>query len=154
MSTHIQYILLFLILNFGALAVGSYLMNNGPQANWYLSLNRAPWTPPGWFFGVAWSTIMVCYSIYLAHLLALKPGSAFWIVFLIQFVLNVAWNFIFFNQRLLGFGLIEIIALTLVVGYYLFVFGKGLGIKSWLIVPYFLWLLIAISLNAYAYFKN
>ena len=27
--------------------------------------------------------------------------------------------------------------------YYLFQFGSGLGIKSWLIVPYFVWLLIA-----------
>ncbi|SDX26082.1 TspO and MBR related proteins [Lutibacter oricola] len=154
MSTHIQYIILFLILNFGALAIGSYLMNNGPQANWYLNLNRAPWTPPGWFFGVAWSTIMVCFSFYLAHLLVLKPGVTFWIVFLIQFVLNIAWNYIFFNQRHLGFGLLEIILLTAVIGYYLFQFGNGLGVKSWLIVPYFIWLIIATSLNGYVYFKN
>jgi len=154
MSTQIQYILFFLVLNFGALAIGGYLMNNGPQTNWYLNLNRAPWTPPGWFFGVAWSTIMVCFSIYLGYLLALKPGTTFWIVFIIQFILNIAWNYIFFNQRLIGLGLIEIILLTVVVGYYLFQFGSGLGIKSWLIVPYFVWLLIATSLNAYSYLKN
>ncbi|UMB55068.1 tryptophan-rich sensory protein [Lutibacter sp. A64] len=154
MSTHIQYILLFLVLNFGALAIGGYLINNGPQANWYLNLNRAPWTPPGWFFGVAWTTIMVCFSIYLAHLLALKPGSYFWVVFFIQFVLNIAWNFIFFNQQQIGLGLIDIILLTIIVGYYLFQFGSGLGIKTWFIVPYFVWLLIATSLNAYAFFKN
>ncbi len=129
-------------------------MNNGPQANWYLNLNRAPWTPPGWFFGVAWTTIMVCFSIYLAHLLALKPGSYFWVVFFIQFVLNIAWNFIFFNQQQIGLGLIDIILLTIIVGYYLFQFGSGLGIKTWFIVPYFVWLLIATSLNAYAFFKN
>ena len=52
---------LFLLLNFGALAIGSYFMNNGPQSNWYLTLNKAPWTPPGWVFGVAWTTIMICF---------------------------------------------------------------------------------------------
>lgn len=154
MSTHIQYILLFLLLNFGALAIGSYLMNNGPQTGWYLSLNRAPWTPPGWFFGVAWTIIMVCFSVYLSYLLAMKPGYNFWILFFVQFVLNIAWNYIFFNQQAIGFGLIEITLLTLVVGYYLFQFGSGLGYKSWLIAPYFIWLLIASSLNAYIYFKN
>ncbi len=129
-------------------------MNNGPQTNWYVSLNRAPWSPPGWFFGFAWSTIMVSFSIYLAYLLALKSGTAFWVIFFIQFSLNIAWNYIFFNQQAIGFGLIEIILLTAVVGYYLFQFGNGLGNKSWFIVPYFVWLLVAISLNGYIYLKN
>lgn len=154
MGTHIQYIILFLLLNFGALAIGSFLMNNGPQTDWYVSLNKAPWTPPGWFFGVAWTTVMVCFSIYLAYLLPLKSSSSFWIVFSIQFVLNVAWNYIFFNQQEFGLGLIEIMLLTGIVGYYLFFFGNNLGAKSWLIAPYFIWLLVASSLNCYIYLKN
>ena len=154
MSTHIQYIVLFLLINFGALAIGSFLMNNGPQTNWYLSLNRAPWSPPGWFFGVAWTTIMICFSIYLAHLLEVKPGLNFWILFGIQFVLNIAWNYIFFNQQAVGIGLVEIILLTTVVGYYMFQYWNVLATKTLLIAPYFIWLLIATSLNAYIYFKN
>jgi len=47
LSKNIQYIVLFLILNFGALAIGSYFMNSGPTSNWYLALKKAPWTPPG-----------------------------------------------------------------------------------------------------------
>ena len=154
MSSHFQYILIFLILNFGALAIGSYLMNNGPSSNWYLTLNKAPWTPPGWFFGVAWSTIMVCFSMYLSYLVQLKLGSIFWILFAVQFLLNIAWNYIFFNQHQIGFALVEIILLTIIVGFYLFHFRSALGYKSLLIVPYFLWLLVAISLNAYSYVKN
>jgi benzodiazapine receptor len=49
----------FLVLNFSALAIGSWLMNNGPITNWYMNLNQAPWTPPGWVFGIAWTTIMI-----------------------------------------------------------------------------------------------
>ena len=43
-------------------------MANGPQTEWYLNLNKAHWTPPGWVFGAAWTTIMICFSIYLSYL--------------------------------------------------------------------------------------
>ena len=46
-----KVLIVFLIINFGALAMGGWLMNNGPQTDWYLALNKAPWTPPGWVFG-------------------------------------------------------------------------------------------------------
>ena len=49
----IKPLVLFLIINFGALALGSWLMNNGPQTEWYTSLNQAPWTPEFLWFGVA-----------------------------------------------------------------------------------------------------
>ena len=64
----LKYIFIFLIINFGALAVGSWLMDNGPQTEWYINLNQAPWTPPGWVFGVAWSSIMICFAAYMSHL--------------------------------------------------------------------------------------
>ena len=41
-----KYLILFLIINFGGLALGSWLMNNGPNSDWYLNLDKAPWTPP------------------------------------------------------------------------------------------------------------
>ena len=148
------YTVLFLFINFSALGIGSYLMNSGPQSNWYLNLNKAPWTPPGWVFGVAWTTIMICFSIYLAYLVGLKLGIAFWLLFGIQFILNVSWNFVFFNQHAIGFGLVVIILLTLIVSYYLFNFRSDMKLKTLLITPYFIWLLIATSLNAYSYFKN
>ena len=68
----ISYFFIFLAINFGGLAFGSWLMNNGPTSDWYSNLNKAPWTPPGWVFGVAWTTIMICFSIYLAKLFTSK----------------------------------------------------------------------------------
>ena len=64
----IKYLVIFLFINFGGLALGSWLMNNGPRSLWYIELNKAPWTPPGWVFGVAWTLIMICFSIYLSYL--------------------------------------------------------------------------------------
>ena len=150
----IKLIILFIIINFSALGIGSWLMNNGPRTEWYTTLNQAPWTPPGWVFGVAWTTIMLCFSIYMAYLFLKMPITKVKILFLIQFVLNVIWNYIFFNQHLVGLGLVVIIGLTIVVGSFLYSFKNELKTKTLLIVPYFGWLCIATSLNAYILFNN
>jgi len=134
-----KYIVIFLIINFSALAIGSWLMNNGPRTDWYQNLNQAPWTPPGWVFGVAWSTIMICFSIYMAFLYKLKPNTKFKRLFGIQFILNVIWNYIFFNQHLILLGLICIVLLTIVVAKFLFDYKNDLKQKNLLVAPYFIW---------------
>lgn len=149
-----KLIVIFLIINFGALALGNWFMAGGSSSQWYMDLNKAPWTPPGWMFGVAWSIIMLCFSIYMAYLYALLPTTKVKVLFAIQFVLNVAWNYIFFNQHLISLGLWDIMLLTLVVAIFLFAYHKHLKLKSLLILPYFIWLCIATSLNAYILFNN
>ena len=144
----------FLVLNFSALAIGSWLMNNGPITNWYMNLNQAPWTPPGWVFGVAWTTIMICFSVYMAYLFMEISNINLILLYLTQLGLNISWNYIFFNQHAIGLGLFCIMALTIIVTLFLINYRKLLQFKSLLIVPYFLWLLIATSLNAYIYFYN
>jgi len=144
----------FLVLNFSALAIGSWLMNNGPITNWYMNLNQAPWTPPGWVFGIAWTTIMICFSVYMAYLFMEIFNINLILLYLTQLGLNISWNYIFFNQHAIGLGLFCIMALTIIVTLFLINYRKLLKFKSLLIVPYFLWLLIATSLNAYIYFYN
>lgn len=150
----LKLILIFFVLNFGALAIGSLLMNNGPVSDWYMDLNKAPWTPPGWVFGVAWTTIMFCFSFYMAKLVQLKNEPFVWILFFVQFFLNISWNYVFFNQHMILSGFTVIIALTAVVAYFMFKYNKLLQLKTGLIAPYFIWLLIASSLNGYVLFNN
>lgn len=144
----------FLVLNFSALAIGSWFMDSGPMTSWYMNLNQAPWTPPGWVFGVAWTTIMICFSVYMAYLFIEISNSSLILLYLTQLVLNISWNYIFFNQHAIGYGLLCIIALTIIVALFLINYRKLLQFKSILIVPYLLWLLIATSLNAYIFFYN
>ena len=154
MTPFIKYLLVFLVINFGALAIGGLLMGEGPSSDYYQNLNKAPWTPPGWVFGAAWTTIMICFSFYMAYLLKADFSTTVITLFLLQFVLNIVWNPIFFHYHLELPGLIVIAALTILVGYFLFHFKSSLGIKSLLILPYFIWLLIATSLNWYILVKN
>ncbi|GHC59467.1 TspO/MBR family protein [Ulvibacter litoralis] len=147
-------LVLFLIINFGGLALGSWLMGNSPLSDWYTSLNQAPWTPPGWAFGVAWTLIMICFSIYLVYLFRKVTTPKLKGLFILQVFLNVIWNYVFFNQHLVFLGLVTIIALTVVVFYFFFNYKQQLQNLSYLLLPYMVWLIIATSLNAYILLNN
>jgi tryptophan-rich sensory protein len=145
----------FFLLNFGALALGSYLMGEGPTGNWYTNLNKAPWTPPGWVFGASWTLIMVCLSIFMNKAVQIDSlrTSILWI-YAVQLVLNILWNPLFFNLHWTGFALIEIITLVFVIGFMALKVKPYLHQLTWLLAPYVVWLCIAITLNAYALQNN
>lgn len=146
--------IIFLIFNFGALGIGNLLMTDGPQGAWYVLLKKAPWTPDGWVFGAAWTTIMICFSAYMAFLYLNRPTNKVMFLFGIQFILNIAWNFLFFNQKLIDVALANLMLLTIIVTAFFFTYIRDLKGKSILILPYISWLCIAISLNLYIFLYN
>jgi len=151
----IKKVILFLILNFSALAIGGLFTGNGVSSDWYQNLNQAPWRPPGWMFGFMWTLIMICFAVYMAHLITLKRTSKkIILLFGIQWFLNVAWNPLFFHYQAILAGLITISLLTILIAFFLFNYKKELETWSLLIAPYFIWLLIATSLNAYILIYN
>ena len=147
-------LLLFLFINFSALAIGSLLMNNGPSTEWYTNLNQAPWSPPGWVFGAAWTSIMICFSIYLIFLFTKQYSQKKIFLFSIQFILNVSWNYLFFNKQEVFIALISITLLTALIFFLFFHYYKELKKVSYLLLPYMIWLCIATSLNLYILIHN
>ncbi|WP_435255603.1 TspO/MBR family protein [Tenacibaculum sp. A30] len=148
--------LIFLIANLSALAIGAWLMNEGPRTDWYLSLNKAPWTPAGWVFGAAWTTIMVLFSVYMTKVSFQHEflNKKVLILYVDQWVLNVSWNYIFFNQHLTKLGLVVITLLWLLIGYFTFEYVKKVKWYTLFILPYLIWMTIATSLNAYIVLNN
>jgi tryptophan-rich sensory protein len=145
--------ILFLVVNFGALALGSLLMRNPATNEWYQHLDKAPWTPPGWVFGVAWFSIMILFSVFMARVTANLETRGTWLVlFALQFVLNVMWNPVFFRWHLISVALV-ILALLIVVIILLMKRSLQQDRFNFLfILPYLVWLFIAFSLNAYVVF--
>ena len=130
-------------------------MGNGPSSDWYLQLNKAPWTPPGWVFGAAWTSVMLCFAAYMALGWSELSDKKWWItLYTIQWVLNVSWNPLFFRYHLVGAALVVIVLLTVLIAWFLFGYCSRLRMKSVFILPYFLWLMVATSLNAYILFMN
>jgi translocator protein len=151
-------LIIFLILNFSALALGAALMGGVPVNNsWYQLLNKAPWTPPGWIFGAAWFSIMLCFSFFMFNKtkdFSYATHKQLILLFAIQWILNVAWNPVFFQYHLMGAGLVIILLLTFLVAFFTW---KGFQQELYLgllMLPYLIWLIIATSLNAYALLMN
>ncbi len=154
MKQQFKLTILFLIITFGGLAIGNWLMDVGPMGDWYKNINKAPWTPAGWVFGAAWTLIMICFSIYLGKLFTCDNTQKTRAVFLFQFVLNVSWNYIFFNQQWVLFGLITILLLTSLLFIYFFKLSSKVGTYKYFLLPYMVWLCIATSLNLYIKIHN
>lgn len=145
----------FLVFNFLTLYLGSFLSNNGPSSDWYQDLNKAPWTPPGWVFGLSWITIMICFSFYLAELFEKKERYKKGIIlFFLQLILNIIWNPIFFYFHKPSIALIDITLLLVLICSIFVIYFNSLRLKSFLLAPYIIWLLIATSLNLYIWLFN
>jgi tryptophan-rich sensory protein len=142
-------IIVFLVLNFGALALGSFLMGGSPAENtWYIELKRAPWTPPGYFFGLAWTTIMILFTVFLVK--NFSWNKRFIALLISHYILNIGWNPIFFKLHLLVAGCVVIALLFGTVFSFLFIVEKSKRTSSiLLLLPYLLWLFVALSLNLY-----
>lgn len=154
-NKYIRFVI-FIAVNFLALGLGVILMDNGPQSVWYTSLNQAPWTPPNWAFGVAWFSIMILFAFYMTKLsFQFEVFNAYLLtLYSAQWILNVSWNYVFFNKQFVLIGLIVIVLLLFLIGFFTFRFFKKIQFYTLLVLPYFVWLGIATSLNAYIYFNN
>ena len=151
----LQKVVFFLVLNFGALVIGSHFTEAGATSDWYQNLEKAPWTPPGWMFGAAWTIIMIFFSIYMAHLLiAHRYVNKIIALYSIQWILNTAWNAIFFKFQMVFLGFMEILLLTGLIAYLFLNYWSTLKTKSIFILPYLMWLIIASSLNGYIFLLN
>jgi benzodiazapine receptor len=76
---------------------------------WYPTIQKPSWNPPNWLFGPVWT----CYTSMMGISFALLWNSSqngrksAMLLFVVQFGLNMAWSFIFFNLHLLGWSFIE-----------------------------------------------
>lgn len=157
MLQFIKYFFIFLLINFGGLALGALWTNPGTASEWYETINMAPWTPPGWVFGFAWTTIGITYSLWGAYVMKnLNHGdNETPILYIESVILNIIWNPIFFGLHWLnmaGFVLIALLVCLIVIAKHT---RHMYGWKpTLLLLPYIIWLGIANSLNWYIILNN
>lgn len=150
--------LAFGTLNFIGLAIGGMATGPGVVSDWYASLEKAPWTPPGWVFGAAWTLVMVGFSGFMArwwtHAKSQGTESKVRQGFALAWVLNVAWNPLFFGAHEAGWALVEILTLFAVIVALARQGWSHSGSARWGILPYLIWLFVATSLNGFVVWAN
>ncbi len=143
-SALITYILAILLcLSLGML---SGLLTQG-EFTWYHNLNRPSFTPPDWLFQPVWTLLYIIKGIILATLFMRHAPGLIWALFTSQFILNLLWTPLFFHYHQIGLALIDIIFLCINVGILMWIKRRD-PFLFYLFLPYELWLLFALILNA------
>mgnify|MGYP004478829879 FL=1 len=119
---------------------------------WYKSLKRAPWSPPGYIFGIVWPILYLLMAISFMIVQQNKkcyPYCNALTFFIIQLIFNLSWTTIFFKLKMPKLALLDILCILVFALITLYKFGFINKIASLLLLPYIIWLFLALSLNTY-----
>lgn len=123
--------------------------------NWYASLAKPTWTPPGWVFGPAWTTLYTAMSVAAWRVWRLRPTDGemararasllrrWWA----QLVVNGAWSwaFFWFKNPAAGLGVIGVLLLLIASMQPRFARVDRPAALLW--TPYVAWVAFASALN-------
>ena len=124
---------------------------------WYKELKTAPWAPPNYVFGIVWPILYVFMTIALLIVFLDKkcyPYCSAMTYFFIQLGMNLTWTTVFFKWKLLIPALVLLLLILLFTYYTYNKFQKINKAASYLLIPYMLWLCVALSLNTYIVLNN
>jgi len=117
---------------------------------WYKGIKKPSFNPPSFVFGPVWTLLFTLMGIAF-YLVWVSPSSNIRTIaltlFVVQFILNVLWSYIFFGLHNPFWALIEIGFLLvgiLATGVWFYFVN---GFAGYLMVPYFVWVGFASFLN-------
>ena len=124
--------------------------NSGFENGWYAALEKPAFQPPGWAFGVMWTTLYTMLGIALAAIWNEPPSPmrrTALILFFVQLALNFAWSPIFFGAQMIDVALVTILVMLILATATANMFRRIRSVAGWLMLPYLLWLCVATALN-------
>jgi translocator protein len=124
--------------------------------DWYPSIQKPSWNPPNWLFGPTWTLLYTMMGIAFAMVWHAnhtnkKVALTF---FIVQFILNMLWSFLFFNMHDIGIAFAEILIMALLILITIINFFKINKNAAYLLVPYLCWVSFASVLNGTIWMLN
>jgi translocator protein len=116
--------------------------------DWYASLEKPSWNPPGWVFGPVWTILYVMIAI--AGWLAWRGRDRSRLPITLwggQLLLNALWSWLFFGLERPGAAFVDIVILWLLIAAFIVAAWRSSRAASLLFVPYALWVGFAAALN-------
>lgn len=116
--------------------------------DFYQSLERPDWAPPGSLFGPAWTTLYTLMAV-AAWLVWRSHGlrNTALTLFLVQLVPNVLWSWLFFVGQMGAISFVNIVLLWGLILATLIGFWRLQRLAAMFLVPYLLWVSFAAALN-------
>lgn len=136
-------LLLFVAVTLAAASMGRLF----PAGDWYATLAKPDWTPPGQLFGPVWAVLYI--FIALAGWLVWRAGglSIALGVWCAQLVFNGAWSGLMFGAHEIGWALADIVALWSAIGLFIVTAWPVSRTAALLFLPYWAWVTFATALN-------
>jgi tryptophan-rich sensory protein len=117
---------------------------------WYNSLLKPTWNPPGWIFGPVWTALYTMMAV--AAWLVWRQGG--WrkqrtplLIFLAQLALNAAWTPLFFGLHQPGMAFVDIVLVWIGIVATISAFWRVHRPAAALLFPYLAWVSFASFLN-------
>lgn len=134
------------------------LMSESGKSDWYLSLTKSAFSPPGWVFGVVWTGLYLMLG-YVGWWLWEHRGQRedtrlAGILFAVQMAMNWAWTPLFFQLHLLWLSFFWIVAMIPLLFAIMSLVGRSSRLCAWLLAPNVAWLAFAAYLSGTIAFLN
>ncbi len=142
--------LFFLVLTLSIQWIGS-LFTFTSVNNWYQTLKKPAWNPPGWVFGFVWPLLylMIAISGWLIFI-KIEPSKKKTLALFTYgagLLFNLAWTYSFFFLKSPVLALADLLILITLTSINTHLFLKLYRPSGLLLIPYLLWSLFALSLN-------
>ncbi|MEE2950937.1 MAG: TspO/MBR family protein [Pseudomonadota bacterium] len=140
----------FVLLSLGGGGLIGLLVETG---DWYQSLAKPAFNPPGFVFGPVWTVlyILIGFAGFRVWRAGLGRLQRLWWA---QLALNFAWPVVFFSAHALTGALAVIVLLVLVILAFVSAAWTRERLSALLFLPYALWTLFAAVLNASIVWMN
>lgn len=119
--------------------------------NTYNTLNKPPLSPPGVLFPIVWTILFILMGISVYLVKEDKEAVRY---YFIQLIVNALWTPIFFGLKAYLLSFIWLIILIVLVVIMLDKFKEINKTSVYLNIPYLIWLVFALYLNAGIFLLN
>ena len=121
----------------------------------YATLAKPSWAPPGWLFGPVWTLLYILMAIAAWLVSRARPVQPVLqrarrvglTLFVAQLVLNALWTWLFFVWRQGAWAFAEIVVLWLAIAFTATQFARVRTMAAWCLAPYLAWVSFAAALT-------
>ena len=139
--------ILFFIITYSASFIGGMATISFKEP-WYSELIKSNYNPPDWIFAPVWTALylMMTLAIWFFWHSKNRDMNTIYIYF-IHIVFNTTWSIVFFIFHKILLALSVLIILILLIVVIMIRFKRVNIISFYLMIPYLLWCIFALSLN-------
>ena len=130
--------------------LSGWLSNSGYGNDWFDTLQKPSFMPPGSAFGIVWPILYALLGLALAMILMEPPSDrrrTALILFFVQLALNFAWSPVFFAGHDINLAKVVIFAMAAFAAAAAGQFFRIRPVAGLLMVPYLAWLVFAAVLT-------